>query len=210
MRNGSFVNKHLSYSRLSRFEQCPLAFKLHYIDKRKSEPGDQLKFGSVIHAVLERLVQEHMQDERCGPLSEQRAMELLQEAWAAEKMTGAQMFHEGMEILRSFILDQGELDHRDVLAVEKEFRLSVGRFTVLGFIDRVDCVDDETVEIIDYKTNRLLFSREEVDHSLQMSLYHRVPSVGVTVPPAGLTLASMGVTAPTSGREAACEAAAAA
>src|SRR5690606_10732227 len=42
----------------------------------------------------------------------------------------------------------------------------------LGFIDRVDRVDDETVEVIDYKTNRLLFSREEVDSSLQMSLYH--------------------------------------
>lgn len=36
----------------------------------------------------------------------------------------------------------------------------VGPFTVLGFIDRVDRVDDETVEVIDYKTNRLLFSRE--------------------------------------------------
>ncbi|MBM4356214.1 MAG: PD-(D/E)XK nuclease family protein, partial [Deltaproteobacteria bacterium] len=67
---------------------------------------------------------------------------------------------------------QGTLDHHDILAVEKEFRLPVGPFTVLGYIDRVDRVDDETVEVLDYKTNRLLFTRDEVDSSLQMSLYH--------------------------------------
>ena len=167
-----FVNKHLSYSRLSRFEQCPLSFKIHYIDKQVAEPGDPLKFGKAIHTVLEALVREHVTDERVGPLSEDRAVELFGAAWAAEGMTGVELFQEGVEILRTFVREQCELDHRDVLALEKEFHLPVGRFKVLGFIDRVDCVDDETVEIIDYKTNRLLFTREEVDHSLQMSLYH--------------------------------------
>ena len=167
-----FVNKHLSYSRLSRFETCPLSFKLHYIDKRTAEPGVPLKFGKLIHAVLETLVREHMQDERTGPLSEERAVEVYRAGWAGEGLAGLEVFEEGLDILRSFIRDQAELDHRDVLAIEKEFRLPVGRFTVLGFIDRVDCVDDETVEVIDYKTNRLLFTRDEVDHSLQMSLYH--------------------------------------
>lgn len=168
----SFVNKHLSYSRLSRFETCPLSFKLHYIDKRKAEPGVPLKFGSLIHAVLEVLVREHVQDERTGVLSEERAVELYREGWAKEGMTGMEVFQEGMDILKAFVRDHGDLDHRDVLAVEKEFRIPVGRFSVLGFIDRVDCVDHETVEVIDYKTNRLLFTRNEVDHSLQMSLYH--------------------------------------
>jgi RecB family exonuclease len=167
-----FVNTHLSYSRLSRFEQCPLSFKIHYIDKQVAEPGDPLKFGKAIHAVLERLVREHVDTERVAPLSEDRALELFRLAWTAEGMTGVELFQEGVEILRTFVLDQGELDHRDVLAIEKEFHLPVGRFTVLGFIDRVDCVDDETVEVIDYKTNRQLFTREDVEHSLQMSLYH--------------------------------------
>ena len=41
-----FKNQHLSYSRLSRFEQCPLSFKLHYIDKKQAEPGVPLLQGS--------------------------------------------------------------------------------------------------------------------------------------------------------------------
>jgi RecB family exonuclease len=168
----NFVNKHLSYSRLSRFEQCPASFRLHYIEKRTAEPGVALKFGKLLHSVLEVLVREHMVNERSGPLPMDRAIELYREGWAKAGLTGMGVFQEGLDILGGFVRDQGELDHRNVLAIEKEFRLPVGRFTVLGFIDRVDWVDDETIEVIDYKTNRMLFTREEVDHSLQMSLYH--------------------------------------
>ena len=166
-----FQNQHLSYSRLSRFETCPLSYRLHYIEKKQAEPGLPLRFGKTIHAVLERLIKEVVDDERTGPLSEERAIELYREAWGAERLTGMDVFAEGLAILRRFIAEQGVVDHRDVLAIEKEFRLPVGPFEVLGFIDRVDWIDDETVEVIDYKTNHQLFTRDEVDTSLQMSLY---------------------------------------
>ena len=166
-----FKNQHLSYSRLSRFETCPLSYRLHYIEKKQAEPGLPLRFGKTIHAVLERLIKEVVDDERTGPLSEERAIDLYREAWGAEQLTGMDVFAEGLAILRRFIAEQGVVDHRDVLAIEKEFRLPVGPFEVLGFIDRVDWIDDETVEVIDYKTNHQLFTRDEVDTSLQMSLY---------------------------------------
>jgi putative RecB family exonuclease len=166
-----FKNEHLSFSRLTRFETCPLSYKLHYIDKHQPEPGLPLRFGKLIHAVVERLVREAVDDERSGPLTEDRALALYRDGWTAEGLTGVDVFQEGLEILQRFVRDQGVLEHRNVLAVEKEFRLPVGPFTVLGFMDRVDCVDGETVEIIDYKTNRQLFSRDEIDTSLQMSLY---------------------------------------
>ncbi len=164
-------NAHLSYSRLTRFEQCPLSYKLHYLDKQQAEPGVALRFGKVIHAVLEQLVSEHVLDELTGPLSEERAIALYRDAWAADGLSGINVFEEGLHILRDLVREEGVVDHRDVLAVEKEFHLSVGPFTVLGFIDRVNWVDDETVEVIDYKTNRQIFARDEVDSSLQMSLY---------------------------------------
>lgn len=167
----TFTNTHLSYSRLSRFEQCPLSFKLQYIDRRQSDPGMPLRFGKVVHGALERLLREVIDQERTGPLDEERALALFTEAWGAERLTGLHEFGEGVAMLRAFVRTQGVVDHRDVLAVEKEFRLPAGRFTVLGYIDRIDRVDDETIEIVDYKTNRQLFTREEVDESLQMSLY---------------------------------------
>lgn len=167
-----FTNEHLSFSRTSRFERCPLSYRLHYIDKVESEPNTAMRFGKVIHAVLERLIREAVDDERTGPLSDDRALAIFREAWTAENLTGVDLFQEGIEILKGFVRDQGVLEHRDILAVEKEFRLPVGPFTLLGFIDRVDCVDRETIRIIDYKTNRQLYSRDDLDTNLQVSIYH--------------------------------------
>lgn len=166
-----FKNNHLSYSRLSRYEQCPLSYRLQYIDKLPSEPGVPLRFGKAVHAVLERLVREHCDEEREGRLHEDRALELWREEWEKNDLNGPEIFSDGTSILRSFVSRQGDIDSLDVLAIEKEFHLSVGTFPVLGFIDRVDRVDDHTVEIIDYKTNRQMFSRVEVDSSIQLSLY---------------------------------------
>lgn len=167
-----FKNQHLSYSRLSRFETCPLSYRLHYIEKKAAEPGLPLRFGKMLHAVLERLVQEVIEEERCEPLSEERALELYRAAWTAEQLVGVDVFSEGLRILREFLRVQEVVDHRNILAVEKAFRLPVGSFEVVGSIDRVDWVDDETIEVIDYKSNHQLFVRDEVETSLQLSLYH--------------------------------------
>lgn len=164
-------NEHLSYSRLSRFEACPLSYRLHYLDKHTAEPGVPLSFGKALHAVLERLLQEVIDTEYTGPLSEERALQLYREAWAASGLCGLSLFQQGLGILQDFVRQQGRVDARDILAVEKEFRLPVGPFAVLGFIDRVDWVDDETVHVMDYKSNHQLFTREELDDSLQLSLY---------------------------------------
>lgn len=166
-----YKNEYLSYSRLSKFEQCPKSFRLHYIERLPSEPGLALFFGSALHKVIEDLTEEHVENEECAPFSIERAEELWQKAFAESGMVGANVYSEGANILRAFVREQGVVDSRDVLGVEKKFELEVGGFKVLGFIDRVMRVDDETIEIIDWKSNRLLFSREDVDTSLQMSIY---------------------------------------
>lgn len=166
-----YRNAHLSFSRITRFESCPLSFKLHYIDRRGAEPTETLQFGKTIHWVLEHLLAEALADERTGPLVEDRALELLRQAWPASGLSGIDLFSEALTILRDFVRRQGVVDHRDVLAVEKEFRLEVGGFHVLGYIDRVDQISADTIEILDYKTNRQLYSREDLQSSLQLSLY---------------------------------------
>ncbi len=164
-------NQHLSYSRLSRYEQCPLAYRLHYIDRKQPERDIPVRFGTAIHIALEKLIREVLDQEYTGPLSEQRAAELYRTAWNFEGLTGLELFQEGLKIIKDFVRAEGHVDHRDILAVEKDFELAVGRFTVIGYIDRVDFVDDETIRIVDYKSNRQLFTRDDVDFSLQMSLY---------------------------------------
>ena len=87
-------NPHLSFSRVSRWDQCPLSYKLHYIEKLAADPGVPLRFGKAVHSVLEGLVREVVDDERVGPLSEERAIELYRDAWRREELSGFDVFEE--------------------------------------------------------------------------------------------------------------------
>ncbi|MGH7295668.1 MAG: RecB family exonuclease [Polyangiaceae bacterium] len=168
----TFRNPHLSFSRLQRYEQCPLSFKLHYIDKLEAVPGEELTFGKAVHWALEQLVGEHAIDRRTEPLSTPHALDLWQVAWTNAGLTGVGLFGEGADMLRTFCQSEGTVDPRDVLAVEQPFEIPIGRFRVVGAIDRVDRIDDFTIRVRDYKTNRVVFTRDEVADSLQLSLYH--------------------------------------
>lgn len=121
---------------------------------RADHDATPLLFGKAVHATLARIFQDVIAEERTGPIDEARAQKVFGEAWAESGLVGAEVYREGLEIVRNFVRSEGVVDHRDVLAVEKEFPTPLGRFTVIGSIDRVNRVDDETLEVVDYKTNR--------------------------------------------------------
>lgn len=171
MSQTGFKNRYLSVSRLRRFESCPLAFKLHYIDKRDSEPSLPLQFGTMLHAVLERLYQWALAEKHTGRIDDELALELYCDEFVRSGLSGFAIFDEGLRILRAYLHDNPMVDHATVLAVEQDFELEVGGFLVVGKIDRVDRVDAETVEVLDYKTNRAIYTREELDTDLQLTVY---------------------------------------
>ncbi len=167
----SFSNEYLSYSRLKRYAQCPKSYQLHYIQKAPSAPNASLLFGSLLHAALERVYREILAGKLSGRFPEDRLLAAYKDEWSKSGLTEFALFQEGLSILGAFARQHALVDHTSIVAIEQEFRLSVDRFQVLGYIDRVDMVDDETVAIIDYKSNRTIFTREEVDHGLQLSIY---------------------------------------
>lgn len=189
-----FRNEHISISRAKRFEECAFAFYKQYVDRPegavrgRSEPAE---FGVVVHDALERVYRGVIEDEYAGPFPEARLLETFRMAWAESGLVGVDLYTEGREMLRQYAQWSGPVDHMRVLAVEQEFNLLLGPGTcrlvdaaekvpggqaegfyiVNGFIDRVDRVDSQTVEIIDYKSNRLLFSKEELAADLQVEAY---------------------------------------
>jgi RecB family exonuclease len=191
-----FRNEHLSVSRLKKFEQCALAFYFQYVnkpDKALGEGGkpEPAEFGTVLHDALERTYQWIVNEEYEGSFPETEMLEFFRLAWSESGLVGVALYQEGRELLRGYAKDTGYADHMRTLAVENEFNLLLGPgtcrlvpasekeswamvddyYVVNGFIDRCDRVDAETVEIIDYKSNRMLFTREELTGDLQMSLY---------------------------------------
>ena len=197
----AWKNEHLSVSRLRRYEECPLAFYYQYVDKPEpaldAARGEPAEFGTVLHDALERTYRWILDEELEGPFPEAEALEFFRLAWIDSGLVGVGLYQEGRELLRRYATDTGRVDHMRTLAVEREFNLLVGptgcrlvdesektqwvedadHFVINGYIDRVDKPESGTVEIIDYKSSRLLFSKEELADDLQMSVYALVAQV---------------------------------
>ncbi len=154
----------LSYSKMDRYKTCPLSYKLHYLDKFKSEPSDPLIFGKLIHTCLELYVKN-------AKYGENEILDIFTQQYTKENLTDQSMFEEGRQILISWVTNNPDVHQLNILGIEQEIRMNIAGFDLIGYIDRIDQLDDDTIEIIDYKTNRMIFSREDVDQNLQMSIY---------------------------------------
>ena len=132
---------HYSYSRLNRYATCPLSFKLHYLDALPNEPAVELQFGTLLHRTLEALVREHVRANRIERIGVDDAVRAFRREWSAGTLSDPALFADGLEIVKRWALD------------------------------RVDRVNDDTIRVRDYKSHRVLFAQDEVDASLQLSLY---------------------------------------
>ena len=160
-----------SYSRLNRFTQCPLSFRLHYIDRLPAEVGVPLQFGKVLHRVQEDLLREHVRNNRIGPLDRAGAAVALRSNWANTQLNDHALFQEGHGLLQSWIEREGVVDYREVLGIEQDFDIRVGPYRLIGAMDRVDRIGEDAVRVRDYKSSRLPPNRRDVEESLQLAIY---------------------------------------
>jgi putative RecB family exonuclease len=167
-----YQGPYLSFSRLSRFEECARSFEAHYILGETAEASDALRFGSLLHAVLDVLYSRAKGAGGEFRLTAALATEAFTAAWPKSGLTGQEHFVEGLRILHEYVRQHALVDGAAILGVEQEFSVRVGDHDVRGFIDRIDRLGDDAIEVVDYKSNRVVFTREEVDSSLQLGIYH--------------------------------------
>jgi len=76
----------------------------------------------------------------------------------------------GKEILSQFWKIHSA-DFRMPLAVERMFCIDIEGVKLRGLIDRVDKLDSGSLSIVDYKTNKELFTSDYLENDLQLTLY---------------------------------------
>ncbi|CAN5766753.1 hypothetical protein BH20CHL1_BH20CHL1_08660 [soil metagenome] len=156
-----------SYSQISVYERCPRLYLLHYLVGVPANPANdwQTQLGSAFHDALHAL-----------SLAQEAGMEIDLEGLVRRQYGDAQAEFESDATQRAI---SGFLRHDDAvsrpLMTEREFylRLGSGRDVpvIRGFIDRVQRRPDGAIEIVDYKTNRVNKSRDEVLQDLQLPIY---------------------------------------
>lgn len=76
----------------------------------------------------------------------------------------------GREILSKF-WEVHRADFRMPLAVERMFHIDIEGVKLMGFIDRVDKLESGGLSIVDYKTSQALFTVDDLEKDLQLTLY---------------------------------------
>jgi putative RecB family exonuclease len=172
-----------SHSKLACFEQCPLKFKLTYVERPEIEipKGIEAFLGNVVHDALQMLYDLNTSGR---VLDRSELLEHFNNTWQGT-------LPPDVRIVRQ---DLGEDDYRRVglrcldlyyehyhpfdqdLTVATEHRLTFplgesGGHTLVGYIDRLSRTGPGIFEIHDYKTSSRMPTRAAVDRDRQLALY---------------------------------------
>jgi RecB family exonuclease len=166
-----------SYSALDTFKQCPLKYKFQVIEKIKAPKSKEAVFGNKIHSALEYF---HKKQPASPTLDE--LLDFIKQNWDSTIFQNEQedmiYFSEAIKILKNYYEHYLKIkDNFTVLDTETRFEVLLEspkdkeqKCLLAGIIDRIDKTKTG-IEIVDYKTAKRLPSQEDVDNSLQFSLY---------------------------------------
>ena len=160
----------LSYSQISTYQTCPLSYKLQYIDGLKPAAKWYFSFGETLHSCAEYFFSANLPT---FPTLEE-LIDFYQENWSSEgwespEQEAAEKTY-GEYIIREFWKIHSN-NFRPPLAAERLFIVDVEGVKLRGYIDRIDKLDTGGLTIVDYKSNRELFTKEYVQNLLQLTLY---------------------------------------
>jgi len=179
--------KPLSYTQVALYQSCPLCYKLQYLDGLKTKYRWYFSFGSTMHLCTEYFFKVKVPP----PPSLDDLLQFYEENWLSAGYDSAEEEQHykayGREILAKF-WEIHSTDFQMPLAVERLFYIDIDGIKLRGFIDRVDKLESGGLSIVDYKTNKELFTRDYLASDLQLTLYQLAAEQTWQLPVEELTL----------------------
>jgi len=156
-----------SFSQLEAYDNCPLQYSFNFILNVPSLPKAAFVFGRVMHAAVRDfflLPPQSGQKDLFGGQGETRRPNLDDLLAAYEKNWDDDGYNDrkdrddhkkrGRKMLEVFYRKLEENGWPEIMFLEKNFLVRVGKYYFRGAIDRVDRLPDGSVELIDYKTGQ--------------------------------------------------------
>lgn len=161
---------YVNYSRISAYQTCPLQYKYNYVLNIPKRPSYVLSFGNSIHYTLRDF---HTENIFKRDVSRERLLELYNKNWDnsgyLDQRHRKQRFDSGEKLLKAYYDKEKDRD-KNIIKLEETITLKLAGVKFSGRVDRIDRIDGNKVEIIDYKTGKVK-EQKDVDKDLQTSLY---------------------------------------
>ena len=167
-----------SYSAISSFENCPLKFKLAYIDKiQPLRKSIEIFLGTRIHEALEKLYRDKLYGKL---LSLEELLKFYNERWQKE-MSGIVFVTKeydvenyrkmGERYLADYYNTYKPFDEGRIIALEKKVFFPLNeKYWISGIIDRIVEING-VYEVHDYKTSLYFPTKKDIEEDCQLALY---------------------------------------
>ncbi len=162
---------YLSYSQVETFKTCPLQYKYRYVLRIPVPPSAALTFGDTMH----RTMRDFYELVIAGADPDKNTLlTLYGRNWSSlgfgDKRYEEKMKNQGEKLLEEFWA-KGYDPKRVPTNLEQPFKIKITpQLQLGGKIDRVDQLENDKIEIIDYKTGAAPKSRD-VASDLQLTVY---------------------------------------
>lgn len=171
---------YLSVSKMTSYNTCPFKFnKQSLVADPSIDTGNKFSwFGTILHEVME--VAEKIYTENgfiADPLT------LYDEAWRKQPLSDMATYHEGRELIKDYF-HRHPIDRKPykTIATELEWRGKLSELVGIvpkelenmdfgAQLDYVGEIDAETAILKDYKSNRIPFTPDQLDESVQLRVY---------------------------------------
>src|SRR6185312_7457241 len=162
---------YLSYSRIRDFDTCPLHYKLKYLLQVPTPQSSSQSYGTSVHSALREFYLRNVAGEKLTSTSME---EILRSNWINEGYSSKNheetAFNQALSILKNHVDTDFNPDNLPI-GLEIPFQIFVQNLKVGGRIDRIDRIDEKTLEIIDYKTGNNMPTEKELKNNFQLTLY---------------------------------------
>jgi len=154
--------KHISYSELKIWAECPFKHKLLYIDKlRKFQGNEYTAFGRSLHSLCESMLQDDLREEDYDDFFEGmfgRELEQLGDPENLREKLVEDMLEQAKKITPLILPELvNSFDDYEVFSIEEKLYEKINdflldKYTFKGYIDLVIKTSDGKYHIIDWKT----------------------------------------------------------
>jgi putative RecB family exonuclease len=175
-------NIKVSSTRISSFLQCKQKYWFNYYSKMPKVSNPSFKLGTAVHESLELAGQIWKEKEKFSKEDINKILEKYDTVSVNEGIEDYEVHAEGRELVNKRI--KSFLTGRKIIGLEIKFGFfgedsgnditSTLGVPVMGAIDKVEELNDDTIIIIDYKTSKTAPTSSQMKNDIQLSLYDMV------------------------------------
>jgi ATP-dependent helicase/DNAse subunit B len=157
-----------SISRLSTYDHCQYEYYLRYVLHKKGVDGIYGILGGVVHEIIEQLQKREIDNEKALQMFNDKVFEVTE--ILDIKFPTEQVKKNFTECVTHYITNYKPIESEKFLS-EFEVFINIDGCVLVGYIDGVKFLDNNTVEIIDYKTSNKYDKNELKKYGRQLLLY---------------------------------------